>query len=145
VPSANQCTAVDDVGNVVTFDPTSSGTATRTEVDPLQPFVAVACRSASQCTAVDGNQGAELTFDPFDPTSPAFPTETVIDSAEDGVAAMACPSVSQCTAVDQSGREVTFDPTAPGNPIPIPVDNANQFQTGVACPSVSQCTAVDQA
>jgi hypothetical protein len=140
-PSASQCTAIDDAGQQVTFDPAAAATPTPTSIDITGDgyLEAVACPSASQCTAVD-SAGQEVTFDP---KAPGKPTPTLIDSGN-YLLGVACPSVRQCTAADYNGREVTFDPEAPGNPTtPILVERTTGYLDGVACPSVSQCTAVD--
>jgi hypothetical protein len=134
-PSISQCTAVDQSGKQVTFNPTAPGTPTPTTIDGSQELTGVACPSASQCTAVDGI-GREVTFNPTAPGTPT-PTPTGIGNRLDGVA---CPSTSRCTAVG-GGDEVTFNPTAPGTPTPTTIDSGNRLD-GVACPSASQCTAV---
>jgi hypothetical protein len=142
-PSASQCTAIDDAGQQVTFDPAAAATPTPTSIDITGDgyLEAVACPSASQCTAVD-SAGQEVTFDP---KAPGKPTPTLIDSGN-YLLGVACPSVRQCTAADYNGREVTFDPEAPGNPTtPILVERTTGYLDGVACPSVSQCTAVADA
>jgi hypothetical protein len=112
-PSVSQCTAVDDAGREVTFDPRAPGTPTPTyvtvETVAFGGLEGVACPSASQCTAVQ-SAGREVTFDP---NAPGSPTPTLID-ADEWVRAVACPSSAQCTVFDDSGGEVTFDPHAPG-------------------------------
>ena len=52
-PSATQCTAIDNTGHQVTFDPASPGTPTPTTIDGGNLLIGVACPSATQCTAVD--------------------------------------------------------------------------------------------
>src|SRR5437899_9699842 len=47
-PSTTQCTAVDAVGQEVTFNPTSPGTPTTVTVDSGQQLRAVACPTTSQ-------------------------------------------------------------------------------------------------
>jgi hypothetical protein len=106
-----QCTAVDSIGNEVTFDPSAPGKPTPTNVTVLpilyRGFAAVTCPSVSQCSAVGG--GGEVTFDP---QAPGPPARTPIDEG-DSMTALACPSLAQCTAVDLFGNEVTFDPRTP--------------------------------
>lgn len=51
-PSTSQCTAVDDFGREVTFNPTAPGTPTPTMVD-RQSLEAIACSSPIRCVAVD--------------------------------------------------------------------------------------------
>jgi hypothetical protein len=160
-PSAAQCTAVDEQGGEVTFNPFAPEGAAPTTIDsspglhgvqcfyppyppgsiPLCNTVELvgparfACPSVSQCTAVDGS-GREVTFNP---TAPGDPVPIKLESSVLG--GVACPSVSQCTAVDDGGQQVTFNPTAPGDPSPIKV--FGNGLSAVACPSVSQCTALD--
>src|SRR6266496_468323 len=63
-PSVTQCTAVDNGGGEVTFDPTSTTpNSTARTVDAGQINLAVACPSAAQCTAVS-ETGSEVTFNP---------------------------------------------------------------------------------
>lgn len=151
-PSAFQCTAVDQDGWEVTFDPTAPGTPIGAVVDrpsfcgsdcPEGAITGVACPSVAQCTAVD-NAGREVTFDP---TAPGDPTRIYVSQdivVFGGFNAVACPSVSSCTAVDPAGREVTFNPEAPGSPTPAPID-AGVGLDDVACPSTAQCTAADES
>ena len=110
-------------------------------IDSGESLYAVACPSASQCTAVAGAVG-EVTFDP---ASPGTPTPTTIDGGSGFyLLGMACPSTSQCTAVDDGGQQVTFDPASPGTGIfTTTYIGGDGDPTGVACPSTSQCTAVD--
>lgn len=148
-PSTSQCTAVDTSGQQVTFDPTSPGTPTPTNlgvgVDGYG-LNGVACPSTNQCTAV-GYEGQEVTFDP---TSPGSPTPIKIDDDNYDLDKVACPSIAQCTAVDDDRQEVTFDPTSPGGAAPTLINPAPGYPAGtgfgllgVACPSTGQCTAVD--
>lgn len=151
-PSVFQCTAVDQDGWEVTFDPTAPGAPIGAVVDqpsfcgshcPQGAVTGVACPSVSQCTAVD-DAGREVTFDP---TAPGKPTRIYVSQNTvffGGFNAVACPSVSLCTAVDSAGREVTFNPEAPGSPTPAPID-AGVVLHDVACPSAAQCTAVDES
>ncbi|MDQ6804281.1 MAG: hypothetical protein M3065_04810 [Actinomycetota bacterium] len=136
-PSATQCTAVDNVGQQVTFNPTAPGTPTPTTIDATNVLNAVACPSPTQCTAVD-NGGREVTFSP---TAPGTPTPTMIDNSN-RLNGVACPAATQCTAADTVGQQITFNPTAPGSPTATQIDNSNVLN-GVACPSATQCTAVD--
>ena len=74
-PSATQCTAVDQSGQQVTFNPASPGTPTPTAID-VHNLDGVACPTATQCTAVDVS-GRQVTFNP---ASPGTPTPTTIDT-----------------------------------------------------------------
>ena len=53
--ASSQCTAVDDSGGEVTFNPVSPGTPSPASVDGNQQFVGISCPTASQCTAIDSN------------------------------------------------------------------------------------------
>jgi hypothetical protein len=101
-PSATQCTAVDNPGQQVTFDPASPGTPTPTTIDTGHSLAGVVCPSATQCIAVD-NTGRQVTFDP---ASPGTPTLTTIDP-NSTLTAIACVSADECTAVDATGHETT--------------------------------------
>ncbi len=92
----DQCTAVDSVGEEVTFDPTSATpNSTPHTIDSGRSLFGVACPSMTQCTAVDTN-GGEVTFDPTSPTPNSTPH--TIDSGR-SLFGVACPSATQCTAV----------------------------------------------
>jgi hypothetical protein len=138
-PATTQCTAVDDSGGEVTFDPTSATpNSTPHTVDSGEDLHALACPSNTQCTAVDGS-GGEVTFDPTSAT-PNSTAQTV--DAGPGLDGVACPSATQCTAVDPSGGEVTFDPTsATPNSTPYTIDST--LLNTLDCPSATQCGAVD--
>ena len=146
-PSTSQCTAVDDAGEQVTFDPASPGTPTPTTID--QPdldgygdLIGVACPSTSQCTAVD-EFGNEVTFDPASPGTPTPTWLGIVGGNDDFASGVACPSTSQCTVVDADGEQGTFDPASLGTATWTPIDgNTYYASNGVACPSTSQCTAV---
>ena len=134
-PSAAQCTAVDDAGDEVTFDPGSSRAPTRVRIDPGTFAYAVACPTTTQCTATDG-EGDETTFDPL---APGRPSAVRVDPDPD-VTAITCPSTAQCTLVGNEGEEISFDPAAPGAPPAVGLTGGRPL-TGVACPTTSQCTA----
>lgn len=137
-PSISQCTAIDDAGREVTFDPTAPNDATPVAVGgggiPQDPLLqAVACPSVSQCTTLQ-QLGREVTFDPTDPGSPT-PTPVPGGTSESGawLSFVACPSSAQCTATRGDGPEVTFAPTAPG------CATRAVFQSGVQPPTVVAC------
>jgi hypothetical protein len=113
-PSIRQCTAVDDAGREVTFDPTASANQTVTSIQEYpviyRGFNALACPSIKQCTAIDAEH--EVTFDP---AAPGSRTTATIDSTG-SLNSLSCPSPAQCTAVDgYGGVEVTFDPNSPAS------------------------------
>jgi hypothetical protein len=101
---------------------------------------ALACPSATQCTAADVS-GRVVTFDPVAATAPIA---AMIDSGN-ALSGIACPSRSQCTAVDAVGELFTFDPVAlnrPATVVALPRTPRTPRLLAIACPSVSQCTAV---
>jgi hypothetical protein len=143
-PLQTQCTAVDQVGQEVTFNPTAStSSGTPVLIDTGGQLTSIACPSSTQCTAVDLT-GDEVTFNP---TSPTTPTLENVDSqggqGEVTGVAVSCPSSTQCTAVDDQakGEEVTFDPTT-GNQVSAAVVGVNM--SSLSCPSTSQCVAVTE-
>jgi hypothetical protein len=137
-PSGTQCTAAQDGGKQVTFNPRSPGTPAPATIDAGNGVFALACPSSTQCTAVDAH-GQEVTFNP---SSPGTPTPAAIDSGN-VLHGVACPSSTQCTAVDYyNGQELTFNPISPGTPAPTTIDSGS-FLTSIACPAGTQCTAVD--
>ncbi len=164
-PTIGQCTAVGGNGYEVTFDPATPGTPTPAAIDVANGTfgdvvvtepTAVACPSASQCTAVDGS-GNEVTFNPTDGDLITGVTVLVATApyVGNGMNGVACPSTTQCTAVDYEGHQATFDPASPGSAIVTEIAAqrltnpslafpfTDPDPTGVACPSTSQCTAVD--
>jgi hypothetical protein len=115
-PTATQCTAVDNRGDVVTFNPLGSASVNGTKIDKGNRLSAIACPTATQCTAIDAT-GQELTFKPVAPGTPAL---TPLDSGA-ALAALACPSASRCVAVGGQG-EVTFDPASARHPTAVRID-----------------------
>jgi hypothetical protein len=99
------------------------------------PLTAVACPTATQCTAVD-IAGHAITFDP---TAPAGASTSTISRA---LGAIACPSAAQCTAVGIVGQAVTFDPVSPAGATSTRVPGAGAL-SAVTCPSTHLCIAAD--
>jgi hypothetical protein len=139
-----QCTAVDEDGSEVTFDPRAPQGAKPVQIDAtsagedLLPFLqAVACSSTSQCTAVD-IAGNEITFDPTAPAG-SIPVQIAAGRWLKGVA---CPAASQCTAVDLDGGEETFDPAAPTGVVRHQIAHGQKL-TSVACPAIDECVTAD--
>ena len=137
-PSASQCTAAGEVGQVVTFNPASPGTPTPAPVDGGRNLVGISCPAATQCTGVD-TAGDVVTFNP---TSPGTPTPAAVDTGG-FPSAIACPTVSQCTVADENGDAVTFSPASPTATANSQVVSADSLLLGIACPTAAQCTAID--
>ena len=139
----SQCTAVDETGGEVTFDPKNGAVLGVGTVDPgAQAVYAVTCPSASQCTAVD-LAGKEVTFNP---RLPASLSARRLVPDHHALLGIACPSSDQCTAVDQDRNEFTFDPRKPGRARGVPLGTQlGTGITGIACPSVARCVVVDGA
>lgn len=141
-PSRTRCLIADSAGDIVSFSPAHPSGATATVLDPSDGFgfVAIACPSLTQCTAI--SQTREWTFHPSDP---AAATTASVETGTGLATALACPSVTQCTAVDGSGRETTFDPrtATAGTPVAVSSDpHANLV--AVVCPTTALCTGADR-
>jgi hypothetical protein len=137
-PSITQCTAVDNAGEEVTFDPRSRGRSAPSVIDHGHLLFSVACPKTHQCTVVD-NSGRELTFDP---KAPHVARPKAVDGRR-SLDVVACPSAVQCTAVEEfgSGGEVTFDPAVPSHRMRVIADRG-QYVFGLACPTVSDCVTL---
>jgi hypothetical protein len=102
------------------------------------PLLALACPSATQCTAVDDDQ-YEVTFNPQAASTGSY--ALLGTPAGTSITGVACPSVTQCTAVDGTGEAATFNPQSPGRITPVTV--LPSAAVSVSCPTASSCTAVD--
>lgn len=142
-PSTTQCTAVDEWGQAITFNPSAPGSPKPVTLDSWGDganggFQGISCPSTAQCTAVGGGPdgGDAVTFNPASPKD-ASSMALHVDGA------VSCPSISQCTTVSQAGgQEETFDPQSSSSSAPVTLNSDLQF-VDVSCPAVSQCTAVD--
>ncbi len=144
-PRAFQCTAIDETGSEVTFNPRRGKVVSGATMQPRRRggvrWRWRAQETTSQCTTVD-LAGRAVTFDPHSPkkvvSRPLVPGHALLG--------ISCPAVGQCTAVSQNRREITFDPrsqrkasfrrlgTKPGTGVTV-----------VSCPSVTSCIAGDGA
>ncbi|HEX4109541.1 MAG TPA: hypothetical protein VHX88_15500 [Solirubrobacteraceae bacterium] len=133
--AGGNCTAVDESGQQVSFDPTDPS-GSPTTIDGSTGLNAIACPADNQCTAVDGvNQ--QYTFDPLGPSSPT-PT-SFVDGAS--LITVACPLSNQCTEVDDEGNESTFAPTTPATPATIQQTGILYAdEIAIACASGELCT-----
>src|SRR5207248_2163592 len=132
-----QCTAVDQNGQEVTFNPRQPGTPTPVKIVKNHQLLALACPSPTQCTAVDDDQYA-ITFNPQAPSTGRYALLGTPPGAS--ITGVACPSSTQCTAVDGTGQEATFNPQ--GSTRILPVTVLPGAAVSVACPSTSSCTAI---
>jgi hypothetical protein len=140
VPRGAQCTAVDDGGDQLTFNPQLPGTVTKATVggSSLDRPVAVACPSTSQCTALDTGGYAAT----FNPASTSTAHSTRVGSNGEELNAITCPSAAQCVLVSYLGRAYEGDPTTPSSFTLESIPGADTLN-GVACQSTAQCVAVD--
>lgn len=159
-PSPSQCTAVDQGGPAVTFDPAQAAQATVTTIAGSELLIAVSCSASGRCTAIDA-YAHEIAFDaqgPGPPTpvdagtyqsyysSPPVSPPPLEFSSGIGRAAVACPTATQCTAIAGSVWVMTWDPTAPpAAPVTVRIDTGQGGNAliGLDCPTLTQCTAVD--
>jgi hypothetical protein len=106
-PSTTQCTAIDQSGVEVTFDPLSPRKASRTTLEARAP-TAIACPTVTRCVVVDG-LGRVLTGDPQ-----SRGKWTVNESlGANAFVAVACPSLDECVAVDAVGDAYIGTDAAP--------------------------------
>lgn len=154
-PLASQCTAVDDSGHEITFNPIS-GSLNASGTKVVMPGAAldtVACPSQAQCAAVSGEM--VVTFDPAsgqaqhranlapqnpDPNCPRFDPYNPENYCY-VMHSVACPQASECVGVDETGKEVTFDPNSPASARWSTIQDGS-FLQAVACSAPTQCTAV---
>ncbi|MDQ6850024.1 MAG: hypothetical protein M3070_08655 [Actinomycetota bacterium] len=136
-PADNRCVSVDESGDAVPFDPSSTGTPTSFVVDPGRSLDAIACPAADQCTVLN-DQGDELTFDPATPSNRTQATISETTSLDQ----IACPTTSLCIAIAYSGTMVVFDPHDPAQANRTIFDRQHVLEA-IACVSARRCTVVD--
>lgn len=109
--STRLCAAVDQLGNLITFDPlvsatASAGTITTTPVDPGNSLSSISCKPSGICVAVDrsGNAVAGSTVTQSWQLQ-AIPGAHAFNS-------VACPTSTACVAVDSVGDAFRLYPTA---------------------------------
>lgn len=126
----------------VTFDQVSSTAGPVVVRGDVSDF-ALACASASLCTAMDAS-GAELSFDP---SGSGVLQDAAVDplgdyAMGDNGARIACPSVDQCVlAAWNESDAITFAPLSPGKPVPVPIDDGAPI-SAVACPAAAECVGL---
>jgi hypothetical protein len=108
-PEPTECTAVDQTGAEVSFNPAAPGQPISVALASGGEGNGVACPSPTQCIVVAG--GSVFTFEP---RTPGTPTSFRWEPRGLGAISVACPSTSQCTAVTNGepteGEALTFNP-----------------------------------
>jgi hypothetical protein len=139
-PSSTQCTAVDDIGQEVTFSESAPSASVPVVLGGIGYMDGVSCPSTTQCTGISGSfkQEQEVTFNP---QAPGTPTPVTIGTASSYLTGISCADVTDCVAVDEGGTAIAFNPQAPTTKTSATLDATDGF-TAVACPEATQCTAV---
>jgi hypothetical protein len=135
--SLRQCTAVNELGHEVTFNPRSPGRTWRHKVDV--PGVTISCPTTILCVGVSTVHPPHHGL-AFHPRSGRVLRVWRISHTGYSVT---CASASQCTAVGTGAREDTFNPKTGAiisNDRLVPGGSA--AITAVTCPSRRQCSAV---
>jgi hypothetical protein len=148
-PSADQCTATGDQGDMMTFDPSNQTIIKDKNITQPHGTLAlddVACPSTTVCVSGDG-EGNMWVFDPQSGVSALSSPSSTEYGNPNSFNGIACVSTSQCTGVNDVGHEYTF---TPASPVPKPtkaagVTSSSVALEGIACTSASQCIAGDGA
>lgn len=145
-PSKTQCSAVDNNGSVLTFQPRTGKSLAADKIDAPVGLDApsgnsndeldgIACPTVRLCVGVDTLGNAVQ----FNPRSNHGATPKAID-ARRSLTAVACPSRRECVAVDSGGRAPLGNPrTGSWSVKPL---RATRL-TAIACTSQAECVAVD--
>lgn len=151
--SASLCTAMDDSGAELSFDPNGSGVLQQAAVDPLGDYskgdngARIACPAVDRCVLATWNDSDAITFAPL---SPGRPVPVPIDDGA-SISAVACPAAAECV-----GLASTQLPDTLKFSVAALVDSRSQTHAGgtallsgaargIACPTRTQCTAVATA
>lgn len=148
-PSTTRCTAVDNNGTMLTFQPRTGKRIARAKIDKPVGLDApsgdsndeldgIACPGTTFCVAVD-TLGNVVTFNPG---SRRTVTPNAIDTGH-SLTGVACPSAARCVLVDSGGRVLAGNPRHGGWMVTALRGAAGL--TAVACPSAGTCVAVDSA
>jgi hypothetical protein len=133
-PSEQQCSSLNTVGQLVTFDPQAPAGRT-TAAMPSAVVGGIACPATTRCVMTDAN-GQGYTFDPH---APAGAAPYAVDTGHQP-STVACPSATQCVLLDRDSGMVIWDPTAPGGATRSePIDGRPQLSV-VTCPTATQCS-----
>jgi hypothetical protein len=125
------CKAVDNGGDVVTYNGTSWDSFAR--IDSGQNKLMISCPSTTYCLVVDGN-GYYVTWDGTSWSAPVL-----VPGAEEPFG-LTCTSSTFCMMISGTGLVLSFDGTAWSPPVqvlPLPAGGAS-----ISCASVDECVAV---
>src|SRR5262249_16876599 len=145
--SKTQCTAIDNDGGEVTFQPLTGKKIASATIDASvgldapsggsdNELDAVSCPSMKLCVAVDP-RGAGVKVNP---RSKHKVKPTLVDSGH-GLTSISCPTIHRCVAVDDAGR-VLAGGSKPSTWKATQLKGASAL-SGVDCPSSKECVAVD--
>ncbi len=129
-PSTSFCAAVDNAGDVLTYNGTSWSTD---HLDGTNILEGVSCPTTTFCAAVD-NDGEVTTYNGTTWTTPASIDGTTVMSS------VSCTSSSFCTAVDNGGNALIYNGTTWTKK---GIDS--KMLDRVSCASSSVCAAVDNS
>jgi hypothetical protein len=133
-PSEHQCSSLNTVGQLVTFDPQAPAGRT-TAAMPAAVVGGLACPAMTRCVMADAT-GQGYTFDPH---APADAVPYALDTGHQP-STVACPSATLCVLLDRDSGMVVWDPTAPGGATRSePIDGGPQL-TVLSCPTATQCS-----
>ncbi|MDE3134143.1 MAG: hypothetical protein KGL15_08770 [Acidobacteriota bacterium] len=148
--SASLCTAMDDSGAELSFDPSAPGVLQDAAVDPLGDYgmgdngARIACPAVDRCVLATWNESDAITFAPL---SPGKPVPVPVDDGAP-ISAVACPAAAECV-----GLASTQPPYTLKFSVAALFDSRSQTHVdgigllsgtarGIACPKRTQCTAV---
>ncbi|HTT86716.1 MAG TPA: hypothetical protein VMF60_05085, partial [Acidimicrobiales bacterium] len=121
-PTTSSCTAVDAVGQVLTYNGTHWSAPTG--IDGSTRLVAVSCPTTSFCAAIDDAGNALIYTGTWSTASSMDGSNTLVG--------LSCASSTFCVAVDQQDNALVYDGTSWS--LPVLIDSVNQL-TAVSCAS----------
>jgi hypothetical protein len=150
-PRTDLCTAT-SVGRALAFDPQRFRPPSARKIDAHGDvnIVAVRCRGASDCVAIDTDGGAVI----YNGATGRLLRKQLINVDNDeALTALACPTKTQCTALDNDGTMITFRPLTGKRVARARIDakvgldapsggSSNELD-GLACVSSTRCVAID--
>jgi hypothetical protein len=150
-PRAGLCTAA-SVGRALAFDPQRfrPPLAHRIDADGDVNIIALRCRGAAECVAIDSDGGAVT----YNGATGRLVREGRIDvDSHEALTALACPTRTQCTALDNDGTMITFQPLTGKRLARATIDakvgldaasgGSDNELDGLACISSTRCVATD--